>query len=55
MFMIVQIESNCNKINAIQNIKFVFNRVKNIMGKGENAGNVFSPYLQKALKVGTLF
>ena len=27
-----------NKLNVIQNINFVFDRVENTMGKGENAG-----------------
>ena len=28
-----------DKVNAIEKLKFVLERVKNIVGKGENAGN----------------
>ena len=41
-----------NKSNVTQNMKFVFGRVENIVGKGENAGNLhfllFPQYFQNA-------
>ena len=33
-----------DKINVTQKLKFVLGRVENIVGKGENAGNQFSPF-----------
>ena len=42
-----------NLLNIIQNIKLVFNRIENIVGKGENAGHqhflFFPKCFQKAL------
>ena len=29
-----------NKLNAIEKLKFVFGRAENMVGKGENAGNM---------------
>ena len=36
-----------DKINVNQKVKFVLKRVENIVGKGENAGNLFPRCFQK--------
>ena len=33
-----------NKIKMTEKLKFVFGKVENIEGKGENAGPAFSPF-----------
>ena len=47
-----------NKINETEKLKFVFERVENIVGKGENAGNqhflLFPQCFQKASYKGSL-
>ena len=47
-----------DKINVTEKLKFVFERVENIVGKGENAGNqhflLFPQCFQKASILGLL-
>ena len=65
-FNLVQIESNCRrqKKKVLEKIIFVFDRVENIVGKGQNAGYqhflLFPQCFQKAfysrlLKVGIMW
>ena len=48
-----------NKINVTEKLKFVLKRVENILGKGENAGNlsqnVFKSFYTGSLKVGIVW
>ena len=47
-----------DKMNVIQKLKFVLNRVENIVGKGENAGDehflLFLHCFQEASSLGSL-
>ena len=47
-----------NKINVTERLKFVFGRVKNVVGKGENAGDqhfrLFPQCFEKASFLGSL-
>ena len=47
-----------DKINVTEKLKFVFGRVENIVGKGENAGDrhflLFPQRFQKASSTGSL-
>ena len=42
-----KLKAYSDELYVPQNIKFIFQRVENIVGKGENAGNTaFSPFLK---------